>query len=402
MPTRVRRRTPASPSISLRIHLQIHQHPPRDLSPLVSSTAEIVKAPASPTTDNRGLDETLGHRDGSCNTNTRDIEQLVLLRRKEAPSSPNEDITQDMEQSEYQYRPMTPGEEEIMRIYEDRSYYPLDMIEKPGGLHLEGSSIRDGRSYTLQATPHHPVVEAYSDSELEELLRDTPEPGTTPAPTPAPEFSLTPGAARISTEAVNVSAGDMGAYVDQLQSLVESLLPWLKDDVSSSGSSNPRTLSPNIALEDILEFEAAAQRNHTPEPCNEVFKFRVPEPEQLNEAEAATQISPDFEHQNELFKFSFEPRGAACRNPDQEQLSRCLDTREALRTNYQHYPRTRRRTTVLERLVEDYSGIEFRPSTGPSIAQKELNVLRSILDRQRTSILSLAERWFSQSSEGPY
>ena len=94
-----------------------------------------------------------------------------------------------MEQSEYQYRPMTLGEEEIMRIYKDGSYYPLDMIEKPGGLHLEGSSIRDGRSYSLQATPHYPFVEAYSDSELEELLRDTPEPGTTSAPIPDPEFS---------------------------------------------------------------------------------------------------------------------------------------------------------------------------------------------------------------------
>ena len=97
----------------------------------------------------------------------------------------------------------------------------------------------------------------------------------------------------IKSEARSSSYLDMEAYVDQLRSLVESLLPWLKADVSSSGSSNPRTPSPDIALEDILEFEAAAQRNHTPEPCNEVFKFRVPEPEQLNESQAATQISPD-------------------------------------------------------------------------------------------------------------
>ena len=49
---------------------------------------------------------------------------------------------------------MTPGEKEISRIYEDEIYSPPDMIEKP-------------------------VVETSdSDSELEELLRDTPEPGT--------------------------------------------------------------------------------------------------------------------------------------------------------------------------------------------------------------------------------
>ena len=58
----------------------------------------------------------------------------------------------------------------------------------------------------------------------------------------------------VSTEAVNVSPGDMEVYVNQLQSCVEGLLPWLTDDISSSGSSNPRNPSPDIALEDILEF----------------------------------------------------------------------------------------------------------------------------------------------------
>ena len=77
-----------------------------------------------------------------------------------------------MEQSEYQYRPK--GEEEIMRIYGDGIYCPLDMIEKPGGLHIEGYRIRDGGSCSLQAAPHHHIVEAYSDLELDELLRDTP------------------------------------------------------------------------------------------------------------------------------------------------------------------------------------------------------------------------------------
>ena len=34
---------------------------------------------------------------------------------------------------------MTPGEEEIMRIYEDGIYRPSDMIEKPGGLKIKVS-----------------------------------------------------------------------------------------------------------------------------------------------------------------------------------------------------------------------------------------------------------------------
>ena len=96
----------------------------------------------------------------------------------------------------------------------------------------------------------------------------------------------------------------MEAYMDQLQVIVERLLPWLKDDISSSWALNPRTPSPDIALEDILEFEAAAQRNHTPELWNKVFMFRASEPEHLNEAEAAVQISSDLVHLYEIFELN--------------------------------------------------------------------------------------------------
>ena len=44
-------------------------------TPLVSGTAEIVSAPASPTTDQSEPDEALGPQDGLCNRNTSDIEQ---------------------------------------------------------------------------------------------------------------------------------------------------------------------------------------------------------------------------------------------------------------------------------------------------------------------------------------
>jgi len=116
--------------------------------------------------------------------------------------------------------------------------------------------------------------------------------------------------------------------VDQLEVNVERLVPWLKDDISSSGFSNPRTPIPDIALEDILEFEAAAQRDPTLEPWNEVFEFQAPESEQLDEAETATQICLNLKHLNEIIEsrvpkleqldVGFESRGAARRNQDQE------------------------------------------------------------------------------------
>jgi len=55
-----------------------------------------------------------------------------------------------VEQSEYQYRPITPGEEEIMRIYKDRIYRPQDMIEKSRDLpilRLEKLIFTDSCSY---------------------------------------------------------------------------------------------------------------------------------------------------------------------------------------------------------------------------------------------------------------
>ena len=80
---------------------------------------------------------------------------------------------------------------------------------------------------------------------MEELLRDTPEPGTPPVCSPTPESPLTPGAATINPEAVDEPSEDMEA-------IVEGLLPWLKD-ISSSGSSNLRTPSPDIDKIDKMD-----------------------------------------------------------------------------------------------------------------------------------------------------
>ena len=54
------------------------------------------------------------------------------------------DLAGDLEQLEYPYRPMTPGEEEIMRIYEDKVFWPPDMIERPGAVsRYRGSKFGD-------------------------------------------------------------------------------------------------------------------------------------------------------------------------------------------------------------------------------------------------------------------
>ena len=134
-----------------------------------------------------------------------------------------------------------------------------------------------GESCSLQTAPQQPVTAASdSDSELEELLRDTLEPGTPPVQ------SLARGAARITGEAAYETTGDLEAVVDELQAWVEKQLPWLKDDISSSETSNPRTTGPDIELEDFSESEEAALEDIVPELHNGLFRFRDPEPVQLN------------------------------------------------------------------------------------------------------------------------
>ena len=69
--------------------------------------------------------------------------------------------------------------------------------------------------------------------------------------------------------------------------------------------------------------------------------------------------------------------------------------------------RTRRRIVTRYRQFRDYNNLDlflpldiFKPHTGPSGALENLNMLRTILDGQRTSIFSLAELWSSRVSKG--
>ena len=161
---------------------------------------------------------------------------------------------------------MTPGEEEIMRINADGIYCSLDMIEKSGDLWITSSSMKPGESCSLHTAPQQPVAAASeSYSELEELLRDTPEPSTPPVQSPTPEYPLTPGAARITEEASYETTEDIEDVVDELQALVKERLPWLKDDISPTKASNPMTPSTDIELEDLSESEEAAPSDPSPE-----------------------------------------------------------------------------------------------------------------------------------------
>ena len=66
-----------------------------------------------------------------------------------------------MGQPEYQYRwPMTPGEEEIMRIYEGGIYRLPDIIEKPWGLQLKDLVSKMEEAALLQTALHQPFVKA--------------------------------------------------------------------------------------------------------------------------------------------------------------------------------------------------------------------------------------------------
>ena len=129
--------------------------------------------------------------------------------------------------SEDQYRPMTPGEEEIMRIYEDGIYRASDLVERSGGLWITGRI-----SPLLDPTIFTPVETIDSDPELDELLRDSPdiwESSTTPYSSIFQETRQEADQWRTTTSTTRVMA-------DTLQGVLEDRLPWLRDGSPQSES----------------------------------------------------------------------------------------------------------------------------------------------------------------------
>ena len=69
---------------------------------------------------------------------------------------------------------------------------------------------------------------------------------------------------------------------------------------------------------------------------------------------------------------------------------------------YQNYLNTEQRITAIERQFRAYYNLElpiasdvFEPHPGPARAQAKLDMLITIIARQKPYILSLAEQWFS-------
>ena len=95
---------------------------------------------------------------------------LQLVQLPTQPIAPGVSIERNTGNSEDLYRPMTPGDKEIMRIYEDGIYRATNMIERSGGLWITGriSPLLDPPILT-------PVEIIDSDPELDELLRDSPD-----------------------------------------------------------------------------------------------------------------------------------------------------------------------------------------------------------------------------------
>ena len=78
----------------------------------------------------------------------------------------------------------------------------------------EAASLRDRAALYRPWTPD-------IDAEIEELLRDTPEPDTPPVLSPTQEGTLNPGAARISIGAAKKPAEKMESVVDRIQVVVK-------------------------------------------------------------------------------------------------------------------------------------------------------------------------------------
>jgi hypothetical protein len=139
-------------------------------------------------------------------------------RESERCSSTSTQLVQLPTSSEDQYRSMTPGEEEIMRIYEDGIYRAPDLIERTGGFWITGRI-----SPLLESTVSVPVDEIDSDPELDELLRDSPD-------ILEPSFQETVTPLRTATSNTRI-------VTDALQRNLEDMFPWLRDGSPQSESS---------------------------------------------------------------------------------------------------------------------------------------------------------------------
>ena len=145
---------------------------------------------------------------------------IQLVQLPTCSNTPGASMVRNTGDPEDQYRPMTPGEEEIMRIYEDGIYRAPDLVERTEGLWIMGKI-----SPLLEPTLFTPVETLDSDPELDELLRDSPDPWESPT-TP---YSLTFQEARQEADQWRTAAPITRVMADTLQGILEDMLPWLRD-----------------------------------------------------------------------------------------------------------------------------------------------------------------------------
>ena len=183
--------------------------------------------------------------------------------------------------------------------------------------------------------------------------------------------------------------------MDELQVWGEEQLPWLKDDKSSSKTSNPRTPRPDLELGDFSVSEEAAPEDLVPELLNGVFRFRDPEPVNLDEIDEAAETAlghPGRELLNESFTFrepdqlTYECRvqEAAQLNTKPEQRIEGSPERENLRIAYRKYIQTRQSIATIEKQLRIDDLLWFvvlqasfwEPQTGVAGALEELKIYR--------------------------
>ena len=128
----------------------------------------------------------------------------------------------DHQQIDDQYRPMTLGEEEILRLYEEGIYQAQDMMQLLGGLWITGDPWK---SCSLQTAPIPiPIPDTVEmedlDSELEELLRDSLEIWTPPTQPTPPDYPHLPGVVWTAEQLVYAAGRDMERLRDALQEIL--------------------------------------------------------------------------------------------------------------------------------------------------------------------------------------
>ena len=187
---------------------------PQDMSPKPTArttTAETRVDPAERNTVTAG--QTTGtERCGSS------LARLVQL--PPTTVTPVVSMVMDTGSLEDQYRPMTPGKEEIMRIYEDGIYRTSDLIERTGGLWITERISPTSEPILFPAEKIEEIVD--TDPELDELLRDSSDIWET---SPA----LLPPISQETSNQLRTMTSFTRAMTDALHEVLEDSLPWLRD-----------------------------------------------------------------------------------------------------------------------------------------------------------------------------